>query len=111
MADIQGLEIARPGEYQLSTGPLNLTPAMLANAVMQANAAGSKFRAPLKLGHVDPRFDGEPALGWLHNLRVEGSGDESVLLGDVADMPDWLPRAGPTRTSRRSRSPRSPCSV
>lgn len=102
MADIQGLEIARPGEYQLSTGPLNLTPAMLANAVMQANAAGSKFRAPLKLGHVDPRFDGEPALGWLHNLRVEGSGDESVLLGDVADMPDWLASLGPSAYPDRS---------
>jgi hypothetical protein len=102
MADIQGLEIARPGEYQLSTGPLNLTAAMLADAVAQAKTLGSKFRAPLKLGHVDPRFDGEPALGWLHNLRVEGSGDESVLLGDVADMPDWLAKLGPSAYPDRS---------
>jgi hypothetical protein len=102
MADIVGLEIARPGEYELSTGPLNLTAEMLIDAVAQAKALGSKFRAPLKLGHVDPRFDGEPALGWLHNLRVEGSGADSVLLGDVADMPDWLASLGPSAYPDRS---------
>jgi len=102
MAEIRGLEIARPGEYQLSTGPLTLTPEMLADAVRQATAAGANFRAPVKLGHVDPRFDGEPALGWLHNLRVEGSGADSVLLGDVSDMPDWLAKLGPSAYPDRS---------
>lgn len=102
MADIRGLEIARPGSYDISTGPLTLTAAMLTNAVDQAKAAGENFRAPVKLGHVDPRFDGEPALGWLHNLRVEGSGADSVLLGDVNGMPDWLANLGPSAFPDRS---------
>jgi uncharacterized protein (DUF4415 family) len=102
MADISGLEIARPGEWDLSTGPLTVTPEMLASAASKAAAAGSALRVPVKLGHVDPRFDGEPALGWLHNFRVEGSGADSVLLADVTGMPEWLVQVGPSAYPDRS---------
>jgi hypothetical protein len=102
MADISGLEIARPGTFPLSTGVLTVTPEMLASAASSAAAAGSAFRSPVKIGHTDPRFDGEPALGWLHNLRVEGFGDDSVLLADVTGMPDWLAALGPSAYPDRS---------
>lgn len=44
------------------------------------------LRIPLKFGHNDeqPMTDGQPALGWVTNIRVEGE----KLLGDFVDMPD-----------------------
>ncbi|WP_285600125.1 peptidoglycan-binding protein [Kineosporia sp. NBRC 101731] len=35
----------------------------------------------MKQGHTDPRYDGEPALGRVSNLRLNAAGD--VLLGDL----------------------------
>lgn len=102
MADREGIELARVGEWELATGPLTVTPEMLVNAAERAQTAGPNFRAPIKLGHVDPRFDGEPALGWLHNLRVEGAGDATVLKGDVTGMPKWLADLEPTAYPDRS---------
>lgn len=102
MADREGIELARVGEWQLSTGPLSVTAAMLNDAATRAATAGNGYRAPLRLGHNDERFDGEPAVGWLHNLRVEGDGDDAVLKGDVTGMPEWLAEVEPTAYPDRS---------
>lgn len=102
MADRTGIELARVGTWDLSTGPLTVTPEMLQSAADYCAALGDTYRAGIKLGHTDPRFDGEPALGWLHNLRVEGAGDEAVLLGDVTGMPQWLYDLGPSAYPDRS---------
>jgi hypothetical protein len=108
MADRTGIELARVGEFDLSTGKQKFTPKMLRNAAERAQAAGAGYRAPLKLGHTDPRndevaaADGEPAFGWLHNLRTQGDGDTTVLLGDVTGMPDWLAEIAPTAYPDRS---------
>ena len=42
----------------------------------------------LKLGHVDPRFDGEPAVGRVANMKLTASGQK--ITADVTGMPDWL---------------------
>jgi hypothetical protein len=87
MADLKDIELARVGEFELSTGKQKFTPEMLADAARRATEQGPQFRAPLKLGHTDPRNDGEPAMGWLHNVRVEADG---VLRGDATGVPQWL---------------------
>lgn len=102
MAGREGIELARVGVWELSTGELEVTPEMLVDAAKRAQAAGKDFRAAVRLGHDDPRFDGEPALGWLHNLRTDGEGDDTVLLGDVHGMPDWLAEIEPTAYPDRS---------
>lgn len=108
MADRTGIELARVGEFDLSTGKQKFTSKMLHNAAEKAKAAGAGYRAPLKLGHTDPRnsevaaADGEPAFGWLHNLRTVGDGDSTVLLGDVTGMPDWLAQVAPSAYPDRS---------
>lgn len=103
MADRIGIELARVGEFDLAVGgKQSFTPEMLSDAARRATEQGSKFRAPLKLGHSDPRNDGEPAMGWLHNLRVEGTGADSVLLGDVTGMPAWLAETAPSAYPDRS---------
>lgn len=101
MADLKGVEIARIGEWSLKSGKLDVTEAMLIDAAAYANRANARSAA-LKIGHGDPRFDGEPALGWLENLRVEGSGDDAVLIGDLNDMPAWLAEAAPKHWPDRS---------
>jgi len=102
MADLLGVELARPGAWQLASGPLDVTAEMLADAARYAQRPGSR-PSPVKLGHTDPRFtgDGEPALGWLANLRVEDD-NGPVLMGDITGMPDWLAAAAPTAWPDRS---------
>lgn len=87
MADLRDIELARVGEFDLSTGKQKFTPEMLADAARRAQEQGASFRAALKLGHTDPRNDGEPAFGWLHNVRVDNDG---VLRGDATGVPQWL---------------------
>lgn len=99
-ADLKDVEIARPGTWKLSSGELTVTPEMLADAARYAQRPGAR-PSPVKLGHVDPRFDGDPALGWLGNLRVEDD-NGPVLKGDITGMPDWLAAAAPDHWPDRS---------
>lgn len=80
-----GIEIARVGTYRLTTGPFTFTRDHLAAAVKNATTGPAPR---LKIGHVDDRFDGEPAIGRVTNLRLTDNGD--VLLGDFTDVPAWL---------------------
>lgn len=80
-----GIELARVGKWQASTGPVEITRADL----VAAAAAARRLPHPvLKLGHGDPRFDGTPALGHIENLRVADRG--ATLIGDLVDVPQWL---------------------
>jgi hypothetical protein len=68
--------------------------------------------ARLKIGHVDPRFadpddpghdpyfDGEPALGSVHNLRLTNDG--ATLVGDYVNVPLWLAEVMPSAYPSRS---------
>jgi hypothetical protein len=103
-ANLLGVELARPGRWDISTGPFTVTAAMLHDAARFANREGAR-PAPLKFGHKDKRFaagDGEPALGWVHNVRVEDDDQGPVLMGDLMDMPDWLADAMPRHWPDRS---------
>jgi hypothetical protein len=81
------VEIVAAGTWALSSGEATFTPGDLAAAVQasQCPAIGSPV---LKLGHVDPRFDGEPAVGRVTNLALTSSGNK--ITGDLAGMPAWL---------------------
>lgn len=84
-----GVEIARVGRYDLSSGSHEFTRDQLAAALQHAGS-----QAPvIGIGHTDPRFnvpgqDGDPALGRVMNLRLEEDGD--LLIGDLEGLPDWL---------------------
>lgn len=84
---IPGVELVRVGTWSISTGEWEVTPADLAAAVT-AHAAGVVRHPPIRLGHADPRFDGEPAIGHVDRLRVVDAGQ--VLVGDLVGVPAWL---------------------
>lgn len=86
-----GVEIARVGRYDLSTGSHEFRREQLAAAVRNEQLSPQRIR--LGIGHIDPRFnqadhDGDPAFGRVSNLRLAEDGD--VLLGDYVDMAPWL---------------------
>lgn len=92
-------------EYHLSTGDTTFTPEDLRDAVMAANEDPSIPNPRLKLGHIDPRFNGPeydatPAFGKATNLRLSPNGTE--VLADYVGVPAWLaeilPYAYPSRS-------------
>ena len=94
----KGVEIARTGKWQASTGEWTCTRSQLAAAVRAQHHTA--FRTPVvKPGHKDPGWDGGPALGQVTNLRTTDDGN--VLLGDLV-IPEWLDTAMPSAYPSRS---------
>lgn len=87
LVTMPGVDLVAAGSWDLSSGRNTFTREDIQNAIEAAKcpAVGPPV---IKLGHVDPRFDGEPAIGRVTNLRADESGNK--LLGDLADMPGWF---------------------
>jgi len=106
----RGVELVSVGTWDASTGKTKITPADL-QAMIDASAADGYDAAPLKVGHDDDRFqdsngdppstrDGQPAYGWIENLRL--SPDKKTLLGDFVGVPKMLADVMDTALRRRS---------
>jgi hypothetical protein len=87
LATKRDVELVQAGQWDLSTGRVTFTPGDLASAVAALDCPAIR-RPILKLGHVDPRFDGEPAVGWIDNAALADSGN--TIVGDYVGMPAWL---------------------
>lgn len=98
---LRDVELARPGDWKLSSGDTEFTAEMLRDAADFFAASGGQ-RVPIKLGHLDDRFDGEPTFGSVENVRYMEDDRGPVLLGDIVDMPQWLSAAAPKRWPNRS---------
>lgn len=81
------VEIAQTGQWDISTGQVTLTDDDFANAVAALDCPAVR-KPVLKIGHTDPRFDGEPSVGWVDNMAVTDSGH--TIKGDYVGMPGWL---------------------
>lgn len=87
LATVEAVELAAVGTHPCVSGEWTCTPQDITDAV--AASQEPDWRAPvIKLGHTDPRFDGQPAVGTIRNLRA--SADGTRLIGDLTDMPKWL---------------------
>lgn len=84
---IPNVELIKVGQWPISTGVWTVTTEDLYAAVAALDSPAIR-RPVLKLGHTDSRFDGEPAVGWVDDLRV--SDDGSTLIGDYKGVPEWL---------------------
>jgi len=87
LVTVADVDVVAAGTWQLSTGEATFTPEDLSAAVeaAQCPAVGSPV---IKLGHIDPRFDGQPAIGRVRNMALAAEG--SKIKGDLAGMPGWL---------------------
>jgi hypothetical protein len=94
---VPNVQLVRAGTWHASTGVTRVTVEDL-DAMVAAEADPGVLPAVVKLGHVDPRFDGEPAYGWARNLRRVGE----VLVGDLADVPAGLAAILPAAFRHRS---------
>ncbi len=75
----------------IATGKWNghvITGQHLIEMVRNHGLLSDKIRIPLKFGHnkEQPLTDGQPALGWVTNLRIEGK----KLLADFEDVPELI---------------------
>ncbi|WP_419224192.1 hypothetical protein [Gordonia sp. CPCC 206044] len=95
---LPGIELVKTGVWEISTGIWTVTPADLRSAV-DAHRAGVLRKPVIKLGHVDPRFDGDPAYGFVDNLALADAGH--TLRGDLI-LPGWLADAAPMSYPDRS---------
>lgn len=87
LARVSGVELIHTGQWDISSGTWTVTTDDIAAAVAALDCPAVR-RPVLKLGHVDPRFDGEPAVGWIDNLAAAADGH--TLRGDYVGMPGWL---------------------
>lgn len=100
---IPDVELVKVGTWDASTGKTTVTTADLESMVA---AAADRLidQPPVKLGHTDKRFsiagDGEPAMGWVTNLRVTPDGKS--LRGDLTGVPSKLAEIMRSAYPRRS---------
>ncbi len=90
LARRDNIELVRTGKWGISSGDWQPKPEDLVAAVAALNCPAIR-KAPLKIGHTDQRFtpgDGEPAIGWIENLRTIDGGH--TLVGDFVGVPAWL---------------------
>lgn len=96
---IPGVEVLRLGTWNASNGPITVDKALM-DSVMAAAHDEEVDLGALKIGHVDKRFDGQPAFGWLRNHRM--SGDGKRMLADIVDVPVKLAEVAKIAFKRRS---------
>jgi hypothetical protein len=99
---LTGVELVRTGTWAAATGVTTVTLDDL-RAMLAAAADPEVDAAAIRIGHLDPRFDGEPALGWVTNLRLGDTTDTAgALIGDLEDVPAELAELIPRAFRRRS---------
>lgn len=84
---LPNVELIHAGTWDISTGKWEVTTGDLLAAVGAQDCPAVR-RPVLKLGHTDPRFDGQPAVGWVAGMAVADGG--LSLVGDFTGMPAWL---------------------
>ena len=99
LATWEGVELAAVGKWPLSTGVANFTAADFAQACAAARCPSVGVPV-IKLGHRDPRFDGEPAIGWVAGMRLNET--QTKIVGDFTAMPGWLAEILPSAYPERS---------
>lgn len=96
---LRGIELIRVGRWDASTGVMRTTAQDLRSAIEAFNA-GVVHRPALKLGHVEPLGEGDPAMGVVDNMRL--SADGQTLIADFVGVPTKLAKIMPYAYPNRS---------
>lgn len=87
LSHLPNVELMHAGTWSASTGVHTFTSDDFSYAVAALDCPAVR-RPILKLGHTDPRFDGQPAVGYIDNLVTASEG--RALKGDYVGMPGWM---------------------
>jgi hypothetical protein len=87
LGHVEGVELVETGTWAAASGPFSPTPGDLAAAAAAVDCPAVR-RPVLKAGHDGQHGVGEPALGYVANLRTANEGQ--TLVGDYRGMPAWL---------------------
>jgi hypothetical protein len=104
LVTIPDVELCAVGTWHASTGTTTFTLQDMLDSVAALDCPG--VRNPvLKLGHTEDdgagiRWDGEPAVGWIGNMRM--AADNAKIVGDFTGMPAWLAGVLPSAYPDRS---------
>lgn len=100
LVTVPNVELIEVGEdWETSTGVFTFDEDDLISCI--ASQDDPAVRTPvLKLGHIDPRFDGQPTFGRIENMRLSDNGQ--TLFGDIVGVPFWLAEIMATAYPRRS---------
>jgi hypothetical protein len=100
LVTLPNVELLEVGEdWVTSTGTFTFSLEHLQSAI--ASQDDPFVRTPIiKLGHTDPRFDGQPSIGRVENLHLSDNGQ--TLMGDLTGMPLWIAECAGTAYPRRS---------
>jgi len=84
-ATFKDVPLIKVGTFDASTGKVSVTRKMLDQMVEAYEALQRKFHAPLKLGHTETgeAMAGQPAAGWIENIRRVGN----QLVADLEHVP------------------------
>jgi hypothetical protein len=94
LVTVKDRELMKVGKWNVARGgEFNVTPELIQSA-LAAHKAGVLRKPTIRLGHNDPRFSGDPAVGWVDN--VHASEDGSTLYGDLVGVPEWLAKNMPS---------------
>lgn len=100
LTTIPGVEIVHTGHnWRGHPEPTTITKAHL-DSIVKAAQDPIIPRPGVKAGHSDPRFQGEPYLGRLINLRLNDKGD--AVIADWAGVPAWVANIHDTAWPSRS---------
>lgn len=100
LVTVPNVELAKTGgPWETTTGKWDPTPDDFAAAVAALSDPAVRA-AVVKLGHTDSRFDGQPTIGRVCNLRTTDNG--CTLVGDLVGVPAWIAEILPTAWPSRS---------
>jgi Mu-like prophage I protein len=99
LVTVPDVELMKVGSWDVSTGKFDVTPELI-GAAIDAHKSGVLRKPVIRLGHNDPRFSGDPAVGFIDNVRA--SDDGTTLLGDMIGVPEWLGEILPSAYPDRS---------
>lgn len=104
LVTVPDVELCAVGTWHASTGTTTFTLQDLLDSVAALDCPGVR-RPILKLGHHEDdggglRWDGEPAVGWIGNMRM--AADNAKIVGDYTGMPGWLASVLPSAYPDRS---------
>jgi len=92
LGHVEGVDLITTGTWVAASGPFLPTTAIIAAAVAALDCPAVR-KPVLKAGHDGNHGVGEPALGYVDNLRLGDNG--RTLLSDWRGMPAWLTEADP----------------